>query len=128
MLLTHLLRFFFFFQAEDGIRDLTVTGVQTCALPISKRVVDWCGTYQAGTTTRFVPGTLYMGGTYTSDSAGQARGWLTALDAARGTVRWRYRSPRPMVAGVTATAGGRGFTGELAGGFPPLEAPTGRGS
>src|SRR3990167_11452828 len=29
--------FFFFFQAEDGIRDLTVTGVQTCALPISLR-------------------------------------------------------------------------------------------
>src|SRR2546430_124941 len=28
--------YFFFFQAEDGIRDLTVTGVQTCALPILK--------------------------------------------------------------------------------------------
>src|SRR5258708_28892009 len=28
--------FFFFFQAEDGIRDDLVTGVQTCALPISK--------------------------------------------------------------------------------------------
>src|SRR2546430_12152272 len=28
--------FFFFFQAEDGIRDSTVTGVQTCALPILK--------------------------------------------------------------------------------------------
>src|SRR5204862_3824 len=28
--------FFFFFQAEDGIRDLYVTGVQTCALPISR--------------------------------------------------------------------------------------------
>src|SRR5260370_13402201 len=27
--------FFFFFQAEDGIRDSSVTGVQTCALPIS---------------------------------------------------------------------------------------------
>src|SRR5438128_7264130 len=27
--------FFFFFQAEDGIRDATVTGVKTCALPIS---------------------------------------------------------------------------------------------
>src|SRR5437016_11925433 len=27
--------FFFFFQAEDGIRDWSVTGVQTCALPIS---------------------------------------------------------------------------------------------
>src|SRR2546422_5080068 len=30
----HLLIFFFFFQAEDGIRDVAVTGVQTCALPI----------------------------------------------------------------------------------------------
>src|SRR2546427_6908972 len=29
---------FFFFQAEDGIRDLTVTGVQTCALPIARGV------------------------------------------------------------------------------------------
>src|SRR2546430_15308982 len=29
--------YFFFFQAEDGIRDLTVTGVQTCALPIATR-------------------------------------------------------------------------------------------
>src|SRR6266536_6265025 len=29
--------FFFFFQAEDGIRDPLVTGVQTCALPISGR-------------------------------------------------------------------------------------------
>src|SRR2546427_10979323 len=28
--------YIFFFQAEDGIRDLTVTGVQTCALPISR--------------------------------------------------------------------------------------------
>src|SRR5216683_4670599 len=42
--------FFFFFQAEDGIRDLIVTGVQTCALPIYSghvahpyRYVDWSG-------------------------------------------------------------------------------------
>src|SRR5690606_39521844 len=28
---------YFFFQAEDGIRDFHVTGVQTCALPISRR-------------------------------------------------------------------------------------------
>src|SRR2546429_6201417 len=32
-----ILFFFFFFQAEDGIRDVAVTGVQTCALPISAR-------------------------------------------------------------------------------------------
>src|SRR2546430_2243754 len=31
---SRVVRLFFFFQAEDGIRDLTVTGVQTCALPI----------------------------------------------------------------------------------------------
>src|SRR5690349_1097778 len=31
--------FFFFFQAEDGIRDLYVTGVQTCALPISAPIL-----------------------------------------------------------------------------------------
>src|SRR2546426_3118477 len=32
-----LISFFFFFQAEDGIRDYKVTGVQTCALPISDK-------------------------------------------------------------------------------------------
>src|SRR3989442_3185576 len=31
--------FFFFFQAEDGIRDADVTGVQTCALPISVSIL-----------------------------------------------------------------------------------------
>ena len=36
-----LLFFFFFFQAEDGIRDWSVTGVQTCALPICMSAV--CG-------------------------------------------------------------------------------------
>src|SRR5205809_3583586 len=35
-----LLFFFFFFQAEDGIRDVAVTGVQTCALPISAAQAD----------------------------------------------------------------------------------------
>src|SRR4030043_1409953 len=33
----HISFFFFFFQAEDGIRDVAVTGVQTCALPIWER-------------------------------------------------------------------------------------------
>src|SRR2546429_9998042 len=39
-----MLVFFFFFQAEDGIRDVAVTGVQTCALPIS-----WEATGSSGT-------------------------------------------------------------------------------
>ena len=35
---------FFFFQAEDGIRDADVTGVQTCALPILQRQYALYGT------------------------------------------------------------------------------------
>src|SRR2546421_3012678 len=35
---SRIVAFFFFFQAEDGIRDLIVTGVQTCALPISREL------------------------------------------------------------------------------------------
>ncbi len=88
--------------------------------------VDWCGTFQAGRTARLVPGELYMGGAYTSDAASRATGWLTALDAASGAVRWRYRSAKPMVGGVTATAGGVVFTGELTGDFLALDAATGR--
>src|SRR3712207_8168337 len=38
----HLSSMFFFFQAEDGIRDIGVTGVQTCALPISEVVAPYC--------------------------------------------------------------------------------------
>src|SRR2546427_12870891 len=41
---------FFFFQAEDGIRDLTVTGVQTCALPIAALSTYMCSSFTLGYT------------------------------------------------------------------------------
>src|SRR3989449_5495640 len=41
------LELFFFFQAEDGIRDVAVTGVQTCALPISFGIVHRGGVWAA---------------------------------------------------------------------------------
>src|SRR5246500_5845529 len=44
----------FFFQAEDGIRDLTVTGVQTCALPISPTCGCGAGSKVGGNAVRFV--------------------------------------------------------------------------
>src|SRR5690349_23382314 len=54
---------FFFFQAEDGIRDLYVTGVQTCALPISpnpnpsnaprRRMSSYCFRFSASPRTLF---------------------------------------------------------------------------
>src|SRR5438034_10417464 len=42
--------FFFFFQAEDGIRDHCVTGVQTCALPISSEAFPVCAPRRAAHT------------------------------------------------------------------------------
>src|SRR2546422_2733900 len=63
---------FFFFQAEDGIRDVAVTGVQTCALPILRYVVgepmvttsDWLPTppFMSLTTqrTRYSPAALQL--------------------------------------------------------------------
>src|SRR3712207_7660269 len=38
--------FYFFFQAEDGIRDIGVTGVQTCALPISRYIGEELNSYK----------------------------------------------------------------------------------
>ncbi|MEO7042979.1 MAG: PQQ-binding-like beta-propeller repeat protein, partial [Gemmatimonadaceae bacterium] len=49
------------------------------------------------------------------DSLSLRRGWLTAVDADDGTVKWRYASPSPVVAGVTATAGGLVFAANLSG-------------
>src|SRR5438034_5397851 len=51
-LLSFLLCCFFFFQAEDGIRDHCVTGVQTCALPISAQFVTSQADTSAGATYR----------------------------------------------------------------------------
>src|SRR6266496_2276015 len=45
--------FFFFFQAEDGIRDLYVTGVQTCALPIYLELMDGTRTVKELVVERF---------------------------------------------------------------------------
>src|SRR5437660_9264328 len=47
--------FFFFFQAEDGIRDGHVTGVQTCALPISRSATSFAAgsSSSTGTSTRW---------------------------------------------------------------------------
>jgi hypothetical protein len=54
-----------------------------------------------------------------------SKGWLTALDASTGKERWKYASPTPLVAGVTATSGGVLFTGDLNDDFLVLDAKTG---
>src|SRR5260370_23294538 len=55
--------FIFFFQAEDGIRDSSVTGVQTCALPISHaraelRIRQRLRPFGFGSQSRFFPSVL----------------------------------------------------------------------
>ena len=86
--------------------------------------VDWCGVYTVDEEIRFVPGKNYMGGGFRFDTPG--RGWLTAVDAVTGAVRWKYESRRPMVGAVTSTAGGVVMTGELTGDFLVFDAANGR--
>jgi alcohol dehydrogenase (cytochrome c) len=87
--------------------------------------VDWCTTFTAFENVRHIPGKLYMGGTTQMDPPAKALGWITAVDATSGEVKWRHRSPRPMVAAVTSTAGGVLFSGELTGDFVTLDARSG---
>ena len=85
--------------------------------------VDWCATLTLDDTVRFIPGQLYMGGRAVNDTAW--RGWLTAVDASTGAVRWRHQSAAPMLSGVTTTAGGLVFAGELTGDLIALDVATG---
>jgi hypothetical protein len=44
-------------------------------------------------------------------SVEQWKGWVTAIDAETGTTKWKVQIPKPMLAAITATAGGLVFTG-----------------
>ncbi|MGI8509242.1 MAG: pyrroloquinoline quinone-dependent dehydrogenase [Gemmatimonadaceae bacterium] len=52
-------------------------------------------------------------------------GWLTAVDADNGTVKWRYVSATPMISGVTTTAGGLVFAADLNGNIMAFDAGSG---
>jgi alcohol dehydrogenase (cytochrome c) len=87
--------------------------------------VDWCGIFKKADELRFIPGQLYMGGSYTYDPVDKSGGWLTAVNASTGTAAWKYHSKRPMLASVTTTATDLVFTGELTGDFLVLDAGEG---
>ena len=88
--------------------------------------VDWCGTYRKADELRYVRGQLYLGGSLSFDTGDNGRGWLTAVDATSGEVRWKYASSRPLLAAVTTTASGLVFTGELTGDFLALDGRDGK--
>ncbi len=94
--------------------------------------VDWCANVQITRDTLNVPqsGQVWLGAdtemAQIMDPPANARGWLTAFDAENGTVRWKFQSPKPILAGVTPTAGGLVFTADLGGTLYAFDAATGR--
>jgi alcohol dehydrogenase (cytochrome c) len=87
--------------------------------------VDWCGNFSLGPP-EYTKGSLYWATNVVAIPNDTARGWLMAVDAEHGAVRWKFRTPAPIVAGVTHTAGGLVLTGDLHGNFYAFDASTGR--
>jgi alcohol dehydrogenase (cytochrome c) len=89
--------------------------------------VDWCGTFtKSENPPQFAVNAHYYGGAVAPDPRDQARGWLQAIDAVTGKVRWKRQWPTPLVAGVTVTAGGVLFTGDLDNYFLAIDASNGK--
>jgi alcohol dehydrogenase (cytochrome c) len=85
--------------------------------------IDWCTSVklQALDTLHGAPGQSWTGmddahlAFGKMDSTDRWKGWVTAIDAETGAIRWKLQTPKPMVAGITATAGNVVFTGNLDG-------------
>src|SRR5437773_6082914 len=106
--------FFFFFQAEDGIRDRDVTGVQTCAPPIYRRL-DPAG--RAGRLLRAAPSRLLDAGARAEPRAAAGRPLGRSVpDAAGGGVVHALRSEERRV-GKEGRSGGGPMVGTKKGGW-----------
>src|SRR5262249_11273790 len=60
------------------------------------------------------------------DPVEQWKGWVTAFDPESGDTKWKIQTPKPMVAGITTTAAGLVFTGDLDGQLVAYDAATGK--
>jgi alcohol dehydrogenase (cytochrome c) len=95
--------------------------------------VDWCASVKLADATKITGkrGSSWAGSGDPQHPFGRIDpkemwgGWLTAIDADTGRVRWKYKSPTPLVAAVTPTAGGLIFTGDLNGDVLALDVNTG---
>lgn len=96
--------------------------------------IDWCTSVQLKPldSLKGAPGQAWTGMANPKlafgkqDPPGQWRGWVTAVNADNGQIRWKVRTPKPMLAGITSTAGGLVFTGDLDGNVLALDARTGK--
>jgi len=89
--------------------------------------VDFCFVIKSGSgAPEYKPAGLYFGTTQTPfGGADAARGWIHAVDGDTGNILWKYHAEAPVVAGVTPTAGGVVFSGDLNGNLLALNAKTG---
>ncbi len=89
--------------AYDPVQNLLIVGS-----------IDWCYKLRKEAYGPHVPGNPFMGGRMDrADDSGT--GWITAVDAKTGKVRWRHHAPAPVIAGITPTSGGVTFAGDAAG-------------
>jgi alcohol dehydrogenase (cytochrome c) len=99
--------------ALDRLNNTLVTGA-----------VDACFIVKAAKPTApYVGGRLNFGGSVKTD--GPITGWITSIDSDTGKIRWQYHAEKPVIAGVTPTAGGVTFTGDLAGHLLVFNSKTG---
>ena len=90
--------------------------------------VDWCMRVRLMKDTVNIPTTGGWLGNENTDvqtPVENARGWLTSFDAETGAVRWKFQAPRPILAGVTPTAGGLVFTADMGGTLYAFDAASG---
>ena len=97
--------------------------------------IDWCTLVKMQPTAKIKgsPGASWTGAEPADgwlfgrhDPATQWKGWVTAFDPESGEVKWKVQTPKPMVAAITATAGGLVFTGDLDGQLLAYDASTGK--
>ena len=86
--------------------------------------VDWCTTFKEGKPV-YVQGELFFGGDPAMDKNVNG-GWVTAVNASDGAVRWKYKTEFPVISGVTPTAGGVVFVGDTSGKFFGFDADDGK--
>jgi alcohol dehydrogenase (cytochrome c) len=87
--------------------------------------VDLCLILSSKPGTSPVPRGLNLGGGF-KGAGDLPSGWVTAVNADTGAIRWKYRSDTPVVAGVTPTGGGIVMTGDGAGNFLVFESDSGK--
>ncbi|QFI74093.1 PQQ-binding-like beta-propeller repeat protein [Bradyrhizobium betae] len=107
--------------AYDPTTDLILTGE-----------VDWCTTIHTDplTLVRSVPLAQPWSGSKDGfgvmDNTSDWAGWLIATDAATGTKKWQFKSPYPIMSGVTPTSGRIVLAGDMGGNFYVFDAAQGK--